>query len=72
MLTQGQKAYLLAGLAGCDLRTVQRHLRGEPVRGTLLRERLAAAEKRVDVIARDTDDRADSRGTDRPSSNLAA
>lgn len=55
-MTDSQKAHLLAGLAGCDTKTAQRHLRGEAIKGAHLRERLARATKRVNALALEQQD----------------
>lgn len=49
-MTDSQRAYLVAGISGAHLRTVVKYLRGEPVKGAHLRERLAAAVRQVDSM----------------------
>jgi hypothetical protein len=43
-LTETQRAMVVAGLAGTDVRTVKRHLRGKPVR--------PAMKERIELAAR--------------------
>ncbi|MEZ4293993.1 MAG: hypothetical protein R3B70_03370 [Polyangiaceae bacterium] len=41
---------MIAGLAGCDVRTARRYLKGETIKGNLLRERLDAAKAKVEAM----------------------
>jgi hypothetical protein len=49
-MTEAQRVMVIAGLAGADVRTVKKFVKGEPIKGVVLRERLAAAAKQAAQI----------------------
>jgi len=49
-MTKAQRIRVIAGLAGADVRSVRKFLDGQPVRGNVLRERLATAARQLERI----------------------
>lgn len=46
-LTETQRVLVIAGLSGADPRTVRKFLRGEDVRGAIVKERIELAQRQL-------------------------
>lgn len=46
-LTETQRVLVIAGLSGADPRTVRKFLRGEDVRGAIMKERIEIAQRQL-------------------------
>lgn len=46
-LTETQRVLVIAGLSGADPRTVRKFLRGEDVRGAIVKERIEIAQRQL-------------------------